>query len=95
MPTLGQCMIAKIIAKGATIQSPRGGGGWSFCCRKFQILLHVYTTLYDVNYLFHEISEIIYFKTTPAPPPWRLNGGPLIHVYSIQDRYFTITLYSL
>ena len=30
----------------------------------------IYLTLFELN--------IIYFKNTPAPPPWESNGGPLM-----------------
>ena len=78
--------------KGATIRFPGGGGGQEYLSRanylfqpgsaarwKFHILLHVYMEkfLKQIIYLTQSLPEIIYFKNTPAPPPWESNGGPL------------------
>ena len=65
---------------GAIIQSPGGGGGFLLADKLFlstrlngelNILYFItclFSTVVQRNYLFHEESEIIYFRNTPAVP---------------------------
>ena len=40
-----------------------------------------------IIYFTQSPPEIIYFKNTPAPPPWESNGGPLIGLYACADLF--------